>query len=39
MVAFIDNPAQIAVVIIVILLLFGPEKMKEICRMFRDRNG
>jgi len=39
MVAFIDNPAQIAVVMIVILLLFGPEKMKEIGRTFRDRNG
>jgi Sec-independent protein translocase protein TatA len=39
MVAFIDHPAQIAVVMIVILLLFGPEKMKEIGRAFRDRNG
>jgi sec-independent protein translocase protein TatA len=30
MLAFIDSPIQIAVVMIVILLVFGPEKMKDI---------
>jgi len=30
MLAFIDSPVQIAVVMIVILLVFGPEKMKDI---------
>ncbi len=30
MFAFIDSPVQIAVVMIVILLVFGPEKMKDI---------
>src|SRR3954462_3450606 len=30
MLAFIDSPVQIAVVMIVVLLVFGPEKMKDI---------
>lgn len=30
MLAFIDSPIQIAVVMIVVLLVFGPEKMKDI---------
>src|ERR1051326_2542245 len=30
MYAFIDSPVQIAVVMIVVLLVFGPEKMKDI---------
>jgi len=30
MLAFIDSPVQIAVVMIVILLVFGPDKMKDI---------
>jgi sec-independent protein translocase protein TatA len=30
MLAFIDSPIQIAVVMVVILLVFGPEKMKDI---------
>jgi sec-independent protein translocase protein TatA len=30
MLAFIDSPVQIAVVMVVVLLVFGPEKMKDI---------
>ncbi len=30
MLAFIDSPIQIAIVMIVVLLVFGPEKMKDI---------
>jgi sec-independent protein translocase protein TatA len=30
MLAFIDSPIQIAVVMVVVLLVFGPEKMKDI---------
>ena len=30
MFAFIDSPIQIAVVMVVVLLVFGPEKMKDI---------
>ena len=36
MLAFIDNPIQIAVIMILILVVFGPEKLKSIIRTLRD---
>jgi Sec-independent protein translocase protein TatA len=36
MLAFIDTPIQITVIMILILVVFGTEKMKSIIRTLRD---